>query len=101
MIKSDWSGLDKLQKKLKKFEGTRSVPFDKLFNAGFMNRYTQFSNIEEFFNRGGFDFASEDAFERIPEDKLDLHVRATTNFGNWDEMIKKVGEAWISKELNL
>jgi len=101
MIKSDWSGLDKLQEKLKKLERTQSVPFDKLFNSGFMNRYSQFTNIEEFFDKGGFEFESEDEFENIPEDKLDQHVQATTNFGKWQEMLTKAGELWITKELNI
>lgn len=101
MIKSDWSGLNKLQKKLKRLEGTRSVPFDKLFHTGFMNRYTQFSNIEEFFVRGGFIIETEKEFDNIPEEKLDQHVLATTNFGSWREMQKKAGEAWISKELDI
>lgn len=49
MSKSVWSGLEKLQRKVKKLETAQNIPFDELFNPSFMNRYTEHSTIDEFF----------------------------------------------------
>ncbi|CAN5301549.1 hypothetical protein BH23BAC3_BH23BAC3_18830 [soil metagenome] len=78
MIKSDWSGLDKLQRKAKKLHGEHDLSFDELFNKSFMKRYTQQSTIDEFFEAGGFKFDNDEEFENLPEEKLDQHVQAST-----------------------
>jgi len=99
MSKSDWSGLDNLQKRAEKFDGNHEVPFNELFNTSFMNRYTSHSTIDEYFEAGGFVFETNEEFENLPEDKLDQHVRNSTNFESWNEMITKAGEHWVAKEL--
>lgn len=99
MSKSVWSGLEKLQRKVKKLETAQNIPFDELFNPSFMNRYTEHSTIDEFFNAGGFKFYSEEEFENLPEDKLNQHVQNTTNFKSGCVMLTKAGEYWVAKEL--
>lgn len=99
MVKSDWSGLEKLQRKAQKLDGEHDIPFDELFNKNFMIHYTQQSTIDEFFKAGGFEFESEKEFENLSEDKLDQHVQSSTNFNSWREMLNKAGEHWMAKEL--
>jgi hypothetical protein len=99
MIKSDWSGFEKLQRKVKKLEKTQNIPFDKLFNSSFMGSYTQYSNIYEFFKEGGFKIETQKDFEKLPEEKLDKQVRKSTRFSSWNEMLTKAGENWLAKEL--
>ncbi len=99
MSKSDWSGLDKLERKLKKLDGTHNVSYDELFNTSFMNRYTQHSTIDEFFDTGGFEFETEEEFEKIPEEELDKYVQYVTKFNTWQEMMTKAGEHWAAKKL--
>jgi hypothetical protein len=99
MAKSDWSGLEKLQRRMNKIEGTNSVSFNELFNAAFMHRYTQHAAIDKFFDAGGFVFETEVDFESVTGEKLDEHVRNSTSFSNWDEMLSKTGEHWLANEL--
>jgi hypothetical protein len=99
LIKSDWSGLDKLQKRAEKLDGNQEVPLNELFKASFMDHYTSHSTIDEFIKAGGFVFETNEDFENIPEEKLDQHVRNSTNFESWNEMLNKAGEHWIAKEL--
>jgi len=101
MNKSDWSGLDKLKRKLKKLDGTHNVSYDKLFNASFMNRYTKHSTIDEFFDAGGFEFETEEEFDKIPESELDKHVQASTKFTNWQDMLGRAVEHFFDKMLDL
>lgn len=99
MAKSDWSGLDELQKKAEELHGEHTIPFDDLFNESFMKQYTPHSTIDEFFNAGGFEFETEEEFEKISDEKLDKHVQNSTNFSNWYEILTKAGEHWLAKEL--
>lgn len=101
MNKSDWSGFDKLQRRLKKLDGTHNVSLDKLFSNSFMRRYTQHATIDEFFDAGGFEFEKEEEFENIPEQQLNVQVQATTHFSSWQEMLNKAGEDWMAKELGI
>lgn len=101
MIKSNWSGLDKLQRKLKNLEKTQNVPFHKIFNSSFMERHTQHCNIDEFFKAGGFEFETEEEFEKILENELDQHVRESTIFKSWREMLNKAGEHYVAKQLGI
>lgn len=99
MAKSDWTGLEKLQRKMEKLDGTNRVSFNELFNAAFMHRYTHHSTIDEFFDAGGFVFETEQEFENVSDEKLDEHVQNSTSFSNWDEMLTKAGEHWLAKEM--
>lgn len=101
MSKSNWDGLKRLQKKMKKLEQTKTVSFDKLFSTSFMKKYTSFSSINEFFEKGDFEFETEKDFENISEEKLDTYVSSTTNFSSWGEMKAKAGEVWVAKELEI
>lgn len=100
MTKSNWSGLQKLKDKVKKLEQPRSIPLNELFNTSFMNSFTKYSNINDFFEDGDFDFTSNEDFEKIPEEKLNRHVKAYTSFSSWNEMKAKAGEIWMIKELD-
>lgn len=100
MANQDWSsGIKKLERNLNKLDGTHSVSYDELFNSSFMNRYTQHSTIDEFFDAGGFEFENEEEFEKIPEEEVDTHVQTATKFNTWQEMMNKAGEHWTAKEL--
>ena len=99
MIKSDWAGLDKLQKKAEKLDGEHDIPLDKLFNPSFMKRYTKHTTIDEFLESGGFEFETEEEFENLSEEQLDQHVRISTNFNSWRDMLAKAGDHWLAKEL--
>ena len=100
MSNQDWnSGINKLAQKLNKLDGTHDVSYDELFNSSFMGRYSQYSTIDEFFDAGGFEFETEEDFEKIPEEQLNAHVLGSTNFSCWKEMLTKAGEDWLRIEL--
>ncbi|MBA2846165.1 hypothetical protein HNP88_000349 [Methanococcus maripaludis] len=91
-------GLDKLIKNVKKLEGTHNIPFNELFNRNFMLKYTNCSDVEEFFEKGGFKADTEEEFEKIDEELLDKHVSENTKFGTWVEMLNGAGHQWAEKE---
>ncbi|WP_368251194.1 hypothetical protein [Enterococcus sp. 2201sp1_2201st1_B8_2201SCRN_220225] len=96
-------GLDQLQKRLKQMEqsasslnGSHSVSFNDLFTKKFMNRYTDFSIIDEFVEKSGFDFSD---MESIDEADLDSFVNENTQFESWNKMKTKAAEEWTARQL--
>lgn len=91
--------LNNLEQKVQKASG--EVSFEDLFNEEFMQNYSDFSNINEFFNKSPFEFDNEEEFDRIDEKELDKYVSSHTKFSSWDEMKGKAGEEEIVRRLGL
>ncbi|WP_243450303.1 hypothetical protein [Desulfosporosinus sp. Sb-LF] len=75
-----------------------SILFTELFTSEFMQRYTQFESIEELLSSGGFEVNSEEDYEAIPDEDIDIHVAKTTNFSSWKEMLTDAVEAYTIKQ---
>lgn len=99
-------GFDDLEKQLKRMEraakdleNTHSVSFDELFLNSFMRKYTNFSNFDQFLSSGNFIVNSQEDFEAIPDNEIDLHVSKTTKFSSWEDMLGKATEEYALKKL--
>lgn len=101
-IKFDDKGLKKLQKDLEKAAKSISgkVSVDKLLTSNFMRKYTNFSNFEELLKKGNFIVDSAEDFAAIPDALFDEHIRKTTKFNNWDDMITEAGKEYAAKAFN-
>lgn len=91
--------LDRISKQAEELSG--HISFGELFNDEFVQEHTQFSNIDEFFESGGFIINREEDFNSIPQDKLDKHVKETTEFSDWEDMLSTAGAEYTAKELGL
>ena len=103
-----FSGFDELQKELKKMadgakelERTKEVPFSELFTTKFMKKHSSFSSFDEFLDAGNFNVKSSEDFDAIPDDVLDRHVSAYTNFTDWDDMLGTATDEYVSRKLGL
>lgn len=103
MSSIEFTGLDKLEKQLKKMEKelsqTKSVSFEDLFTASFMKKYTSFSSMDELLDAGGFKIESQEDFEAIPEAEFDKHISANTKFDSWEEMLSEATSQYLVKKL--
>lgn len=63
------------------------VGFDELFPVSFMRRYTRYRSFEKFLAGGRFAIESQADFEALDEEAMDAHVRRTTSFKSWAEML--------------
>lgn len=96
------SGLENFQKELnKKVQDFNSKPktFADIFNSSFMNTYTKFSNINDFFSNGGFIINSKEDLENINETDLDMYVSNNSSFSSWNEMQKTASVEYAKKQL--
>jgi len=72
------------------------ISFTELFTSDFMRQYTQYESIDELLSSGGFVVNSEEDYEAIPDEDIDAHVRRTTNFLSWKEMLTEAVEAYTN-----
>ena len=101
-IKINLSGLENLERNLnRKVQEFNSKPktFADIFDASFMNTYTKFSNIKDFFDNGGFQINSKEDFESINENDLDKYVSANSSFKTWNDMYKAAGTEYAKNHL--
>ncbi len=88
----------KLNKATEEASGT--VSFDKLFNKGFMAKYSSLQTIDEMFDKAGITIESEDDFKALLEETLNSIVKQHTNFNSWEQMLGKAGEEYMATAIN-
>lgn len=99
-------GLDDLQRDLQRLQrnanrmgGKHQVSFDKLFTRSFMLKHTRYSSIDALLEAGGFHAKTNKEFEAIPQKELDAHIKKTTKFKSWNEMLGEATEEYALKQL--
>ena len=90
-----------LQRKAERLDGEHSVTLSELFPDEFMLRNTEFSTIDELFASSGFKIESEEDFESIPEDRLEIYISEHTRFKSWNEMKTAAANEWAKNQLGL
>jgi hypothetical protein len=89
------NGPDRPSKKADASKG-KSISFGELFSASFMKEHTRFSDIDELFSEGGFEFNAE-GLKSVDEKELDKHISAATDFDSWDDMMGTAFAEFFSK----
>lgn len=96
----DMSGLDKLRKKVEGLSGKNRIKLVKLFNEGFVRKNTNFSNVEEMFEKSGLEIKSGEDIKNN-EKAWDEFIKANTKYDGWKTLLKAASAEWIKKELGL
>ena len=71
------------------------VDFQEVFDRSFMRKYTRFRTFDKFLSGGKFQIASQADFEALPEEVMDEHVRRTTKFSSWQEMLDTATDKYV------
>lgn len=102
-MESSLEGFDEMNKKFKELEqnansisGKNEISFIELFPPLFMNRNTNFKNIDEFVAHSKFDFSN---IADIDESQLDKFVASNSQFDSWKAMKVKAMKEWTAKKL--
>ena len=91
-------GFDNLKKKVKGLSGTNRVKLLDLFNVRFMSKNTNFSSVEEMFEKSGLEIESEEDIKKNKE-VWDEFIKTNTNYAGWEAMLKAASLEWVRKEL--
>lgn len=101
------TGFDELQKTLNQMKqavselsGSHNVPLVDLFPDTFMVEHTRFSSFGEMLESGGFSVNSQEEFDAIPQDLLDRHVAASTDFDSWESMVESGAQEYFARKLD-
>lgn len=89
--------LKSMQKAAEELNGTHDVPLSDLLTEPFMRQFTSFSSFEELLKAGGF--ILEDDLDNILGAEFDQHIKNTTNFDNWQDMLDEAVSEYVSKKL--
>jgi hypothetical protein len=91
--------INRVQRRLERIEGTRSVSFAELFPDEFMLLHTDFHSISAMLDASGFRVENAEDFAAIPDDEWDALIKARSRFESWEAMRAAAGAEWISHQL--
>lgn len=100
-VKFDLSGLDELQRRLRKLDGSHDVPLDELMNHEFMLKHTHFSSFRDMLDHSGYSVTTADDFKAIPDASWDAFIAANSTFANWHEMQEAAVADWTQRQLGI
>ncbi|HEY5555900.1 hypothetical protein [Acetobacterium sp.] len=92
------SNVDEVFKKLDSLSFS-PVDFSEAFSDEFMNTNTSFKSFQEFIDSSGFKMQSQEDFESIDENELDVFVSANTEFSTFKEMSASAAEIVLKKRV--
>ena len=91
--------LDELQERVETIDGKNAVSIAELFPPDFMQTYSEFDSMQEFFEESPWTVESEADFGAIPEDPFDAHVDDHTGFDSWETMLSAAAREWVGRKL--
>jgi len=94
----DTRGLDELRKNAENLSGTNHVKLSDLFNIGFMRKNTNFSSVEEMFEKSGLEIESEEDI-KTNQEVWDEFIKTNTNYAGWAAMLRAASVEWLKKGL--
>lgn len=68
-----------------------------MLDEKFMQKHTEYDNLDQFTEAGGFDFSTRESVDKISEEELDAFVSAHTTFKSWDDMLISAMEAYSAR----
>lgn len=86
--------IKQLRQNAKEISGDNEVSFAELFPDSFMEKYTDFSTMQEMVDAGGINEPND-----IGKPEWSDFVAAHSQFTSWDEMFNTAGTKWIERKL--
>ena len=78
-----------------------NVSFNILFSDKFMRKYTTFNSFNEMIIKSGFKLETEEDFEKISDNELDLFIKNSSSFNSWEDMIQEAVNNHFAEQLGL
>ena len=100
-FKFDLSGLDELQRRVRKLDGSHDMPMIELLNPEFMTKHTSFGSFQDMLDHSGYSVKTPEDFKVIPDAPWDAFISANSTFANWHEMREAAKTEWAKKQLGL
>ena len=103
----DFNGVDELIEdlnsavdKVDELSEIDEIPLEELFTVEFMNAHSDFGNFFEMLSSFGYDINSQEDFDSIPEEELNMKISESTDFESFQDMLDEASSDYIQKHLN-
>lgn len=74
------------------------IDFNLVFHKSFMRKYTAYKTFDKFLAAGKFGIKDQSDFEALPEEKMDVHVKKSSRFSTWQEMLDFATDKYILQQ---
>ena len=74
------------------------IDFNLVFHKSFMRKYTAYKTFDKFLAAGKFGIKDQADFEALPEKKMDIHVKKSSRFSTWQEMLDFATDKYILQQ---
>lgn len=102
------TGLEDFQKKINAFadkieslKGQHNVKTSELFTEKFVQHHTKFTSFEEMLDAGGFHFNTQEEFDNLPTENLDVFTREISSFKSWKDFVQAAVVEWAKKKIRI
>ena len=96
-MRSDFSGLKKLQKNLQNMAGTHTIPITDVLTPEFVSNHSRFPDFETLLAEAGI--TTKEEFKAYPDADFDAFISANTDFESWLDMQRQGGTAYAKRQL--
>jgi hypothetical protein len=96
-VKSDLSGLKKLQENMEAMRGTNQVPLSEILNADFVSSHSQYADFDALLTAVGV--TTKEEFEAMPDETFDAFLAANTDFESWEDMQRQGAAVYMKAKL--
>ncbi|MBF8733069.1 hypothetical protein IRZ59_21810 [Pseudomonas guariconensis] len=86
-VKSDLSGLKKLQENMEKLQGSHEVPLSDVITAEFVSTHSRFKDFDTLLATIGV--TTKEEFLALDDEEFDAFIAENTDFESWLDMQQK------------
>jgi hypothetical protein len=91
--------IDSMKKKVEEVGNTKSVPLGELLSPEFLASNTTFTSVKQLFESAGFSVETQEELDAVPQETIDAHVRAHSNYEDWASLLQAGGKAWAIRKM--
>lgn len=81
-------------------DGERAIPLTELFTPDFVQTFSDFESIGQFFEESPWTIETNEDLEAIPRGDLDDYVARHTGFSTWEAMLAAAGREWVMRQVD-
>lgn len=91
---------DKIDELDRAVDGEREISLTELFTPDFVQTFSEFESIGQFFEESPWTIETDEDFEAIPRSDLDAYVDEHTGFSTWEAMLAAAGREWVIRQVD-
>ncbi|UXZ98352.1 hypothetical protein K3169_11045 [Pseudomonas phytophila] len=96
-IKSDLSGLKKLQENMEALSGSHEISLSEILTDDFVSSHSKFADFDTLLAEVGV--TTPEQFKELPDDEFDAFIAGHTDFDSWLDMQQQGAAAYARAKI--